>query len=471
MQRNPASDASEERNQEKGGGVTRRGLLGGAAAAAGALGLPLLRVREAEAAELDPSWTGGGLRQETSGTIAGIYHPSFKRVRDEFLRNFSERGEVGASVCVMLGAYPVVDLWGGLANPVANTPWKKDTLVHVWSCTKGVTALCAHLLATRGQLDLDAPVVQYWPEFGQQGKEGTTVEMLMSHKAGVPAIREPLPAGALYDWDFMVETLAAEAPFWTPGTRHGYHALTFGFLVGELVRRISGRPLDVFFRDEIAGPLGLDFWLTLPASEDARVAPSIPADLPGPGDPLPNWLLLALTDPTSIPALIFFNNGGYLIPGEADTRTAREAVIGATGGITNARGLARLYSELARPRLAWRPSLVNEASMVRMSRPISCGFDQFGQIPSRFACGYIKGMDNRRGTPGNQDSGLLSEDAFGHSGFGGSIGFADPRAGLSFGYAMNRQGPGTLLNPRGQSLVDAAYRSLGFSEQGGSWVR
>jgi CubicO group peptidase (beta-lactamase class C family) len=392
-------------------------------------------------------------------------------VRDEFVRNFTERGEVGASVCVMIGGLPVVDLWGGLANPVTNEPWRKDSLVHVWSCTKGATALCAHILASRGQLDLDAPVVQYWPEYGQQGKEATTVEMLLSHKAGVPALRSPLPTGALYDWEFMTESLAAEAPFWQPGTRHGYHALMFGFLVGELVRRISGRPLDVFFREEVAGPLGLDFWLTLPASQDARVAPSIPADPPAPGDPLPAWLILALTDPTSIPALAFFNSGGYLNPGVADTREAREAVIGATGGITNARRLAKMYAELARPGVLVRTRLVNDASLVRMSRTISAGFDQFGLIPSRFAAGYIKTMNNRRGTPGNQDSGVLSEDAFGHSGFGGSLGFADPSAALSFGYAMNRQGAGTLLNSRGQSLVDATYRSLGFSEKGGSFSR
>ena len=463
--------ACEERNDEQAAGVSRRGLLKGAAVAAGALSLPLLSARGAAAADSGSSWTSGGFRQESGGGVSGLWFPSFKRVRDEFVRNFAERGEVGASVCVMIGGIPVVDLWGGTANPATNAPWQKDTLVHVWSCTKGVTSLCAHLLATRGLLDLDAPVVQYWPAFGQQGKQGTTVEMLMSHKAGVPAIRQVLPTGALFDWDFMTETLAAEEPFWQPGTRHGYHALTFGFLVGELVRRISGRPLDVFFREEIAGPLGLDFWLTLPASEDARVAPTLPAALPGPGDPLPNWLIQALTDPTSIPALVFFNNGGYLNPGVADTREAREAVIGATGGITNARGLARLYSELARPRLPGRASLVDAASMVRMSRAISAGFDQFGFIPSRFAAGYVKSIDNRRGAPGNQDTGILSEDAFGHSGFGGSIGFADPGAGLSFGYAMNQQGPGTLLNPRGQSLVDAAYRSLGYSEEGGNFVR
>jgi hypothetical protein len=173
-------------------------------------------------------------------------------------------------------------------------------------------------------------------------------------------------------------------------------------------------------------------------------------------------LILALTDPTSIPALIFFNNGGYLNPGEADTRAAREAVIGAPAA-SPTRALCRLTRW--RPRVSWRPTWWS-ASLVRMSRCISAGFDQFGQIPSRFTAGCIKSMDNRRGAPGNQDTGLLSEDAFGHSGFGGSIGFADPRAGLSFGYAMSRQGPGTLLNPRGQSLVDAAYRSLGYGEGG-----
>jgi CubicO group peptidase (beta-lactamase class C family) len=460
----------DQSDGEQGAGFSRRGLLKGAAAAAGAMGLPLLATRGAEAAELDlVSALTGRFKQET-GRNSGSYHTAFKAVRDEFVRNFTERGEVGASVSVMLGGVTVVDLWGGIADPATQAPWTKDTLVHVWSCTKGVTALCAHILASRGQLDLDAPVVSYWPEFGQNGKQNVTVEQLMSHKAGVPAIRAPLPAGALYDWDFMVDALAAEAPFWEPGTRHGYHALTFGFLVGELVRRISGKPLGQFVRDEITGPLHLDLWMGLPASEDARVAPSLPAAPPS-APPFPNWFLQAISDPTSIPALIFFNSGGYLNPGEADTRAAREAVIGATGAITNARGLARLYSELARPRLPWRPSLVSDASLVRMARPISCGHDMFGLIPSRFACGYIKTMDNRRGAPANQDSGILSEDAFGHSGFGGSIGFADPRASLALGYAMNQQGPGTLLNPRGQSLVDAAYRSLGYTDVGGSFVR
>ena len=274
--------------------------------------------------------------------------------------------------------------------------------MHVWSCTKGATALCAHILASRGLLDLDAPVVDYWPEFGQNGKEATTVAMLLSHQAGVPALRDPLPAGAFYDHEFMTETLAAEAPFWEPGTRHGYHALMFGFLVGELVRRISGQSLGEFFREEVADRLGIDFSMGLPDSELARLAPIIPADPPAP--PFPNFLLQALTDPTSIPALVLFNNGGFLNPGEAETPAARAATeIGASGGFTNARALARMYQLLVDPRTAL--PLVTRAGLVRMSRTNSAGFDQFGLIPSRFALGYVKSIDNRRGSRATRTAG------------------------------------------------------------------
>jgi len=288
--------------------------------------------------------------------------------------------------------------------------------------------------------------------------------MLLSHQAGVPALRDPLPPGAFYDWDAMVDRLAAEELFWEPGTRHGYHGLTFGYLVGEVIRRVSGRTPGVFFRDEVAQPLGLDFSIGLADSELPRLAPVIPADPPTP--PFSTFLLKALTDPTSVAALVLFNNGGYLNPGEAESPAARAAETGATGAFTNARGLARLYAALG----DGGGGLVDRASLVRMSRVESAGIDGMGYIPSRFSLGYVKSIDNRRQSPGNQDSGILSEDAFGHSGFGGSIGFCDPRAGFALGYAMNKQGPGTLLNPRGQSLIDAVYRALGYREVGGNWV-
>ncbi len=442
--------------------LTRRRLLIGAAA--GALSVPLFR-GVAAAASAAPD---GLVREPAGGVVSGAWDPRFRRVRDQFVRNFSERGEVGAAVSVIAGGRRVIDLWGGTARVDTGAPWQKDTIVHVWSCTKGATALCAHILAARGLLDLDALVTDYWPEYGQNGKGGTTVAMLLSHQAGVPAIREPLPPGAFYDTEFMTETLAAEAPFWEPGTRHGYHALTFGFLVGELVRRVSGKSLGEFFRDEIADRFDIDFSMGLADSQVGRLAPIIPADPPAP--PFPNYLLAALTDPTSIQALIFFNSGGFLNPGEAESAAARaQTEIGASGGFTNARALARMYHLLVDPRLAL--PLVGRSGLVRMSRVHSAGFDQFGLIHSRFALGYVKSIDNRLGTPGNQDSDIVSEDAFHHSGFGGSIGLADPRAGFSLGYVMNKQGQGTLFNPRGQSLVDATYQSLGYTEVAGNFVR
>jgi len=207
---------------------------------------------------------GASFPSPTEGRTRRTGHPSFRGVLDEFVRNLAERGELGASVCVIVDGHVVVDLWGGVARIDAGEPRQEDTIAHVWSCTKGATALCAHILASRGLLDLDAPVVEYWPEFGQNGKQATAVAMLMSHQAGVPAIREPLPQGAFYDHELTTGILAAEVPLWEPGTRHGYHALTFGFPVGELVRRISGRTLGEFFREEVAEPLGVDFSMGLP---------------------------------------------------------------------------------------------------------------------------------------------------------------------------------------------------------------
>src|SRR6266540_3541426 len=189
-------------------------------------------------------------------TVEGSCAEQFAQVREEFERSFAERGEVGAAVCVTYRGETVVDLWGGTADPANGRAWDRDTLTHVWSATKGATALCAHMLASRGELDLNAPVVTYWPEFGKHGKDVILVRHLLSHQAGLPAIREPLPPGSFYNWQHMVDTLAQEEPFWRPGTRNGYHALTFGFLVGEVIRRESGRTFGTYFRDEVAGPLG-----------------------------------------------------------------------------------------------------------------------------------------------------------------------------------------------------------------------
>ena len=401
--------------------------------------------------------------------IEGTCTPEFIRVREQFARNFAERGEVGASVCITVDGETVVDLWGGVADPTSGRPWTADTIGHIWSGTKGATALCAHILASRGLLDLNAPVAAYWPEFAKNGKDAILVRHLLAHQAGLPAVREPLPEGAFYDWALMTDALAREEPFWRPGTRSGYHALTFGYLVGEVVRRVSGRSLGTFFREEVAQPLGIEFWLGLPEEHEHRVAPTIPAPPPGPGDPVPSFYVAALTDPTSVQALSIGNSGGYmLVPGESDTRSAHAAEMGAVGGITNARGLAGMYRALA---LGGGP-LVSPDHLALMAGVSSAtSVDAVMLIPTRFSLGFVKASDNRHLPVADRDSLLLSEDAFGHVGMGGSLGFADPRARLSFAYTMNAQRFGVAVDERCQSLIDEVYRAVGYRRtgDGGAW--
>jgi CubicO group peptidase (beta-lactamase class C family) len=418
-----------------------------------------------------------GVDASGGSTVQGTYTRKFSQVREEFERNFAERGEVGASVCVKVRGETVVDLWGGVARRATDSApavaWKQDTIGHVWSATKGATALCAHMLVSRGQLNLNAPVSAYWPEFGESwGKDKILVRQLLSHQAGLAAVRTPLPAGAFYDWELMTRTLAAEEPFWEPGTRNGYHAFTFGFLVGELVRRVSGRSLGTFFRAEVATPLGLDFWIGLPVEHEVRVAPTIPADPPQPGDPLPTFYLRAFSDPASLQALVLGNLGGYLDPGESDSRAAHAAEIGAVGGITNARALARMYELLANGGAVDGIGLVNRDQLLMMAAVSSAtSSDCTLLVPTRFAPGFVKSMDNTYLPPGDSSAVLMSETAFGHNGLGGSMGFADPDACLSFGYTMNKQGTGLGLNERGESLVNAVYRALGYRQVPGGFAR
>ena len=391
--------------------------------------------------------------------IHGICDLRFRGVREEFERNFAERGEVGASVCVTIDGRIVVDLWGGIADRRSGRLWEKDTIGLVWSCTKGATALCAHILLSRGLLDLNQTVAHYWPDFAQAGKDSVTVRMLLDHQAGLPAIRQPLASGAVYGWQTMIDALAAESPFWEPGTRQGYHATTFGHLVGEVVRRVSGKPFEVFFRDEVARPLELDFHIGLPAANEPRVAPTIRADPPPPGEARSRFLTVMASDPASIQALTVKNTGRRAAASDHDSHDAHRAVLPSQGGITNARGLAGLYAPLA----MGGGQLVDGDTLKQMSAVSSAiGIDATLLIGLRIALGFWKSSDNRRGPADARDSIILSEEAFGHPGMGGSLGFADPAARMSFGYTMNKQGRGVCLNERGQSLVDAVYRSLGY---------
>ena len=403
----------------------------------------------------------------------GLCKPGFERVAEAFSKNFDSKGEIGASVCLTVGGQTVVDLWGGVADPKTQVPWTRDTVSIVFSCTKGATALCAHVLASRGKLDLDAPVVELWPEFGQHGKEGVTTRMMLDHSSAVPALRGPVKDSGPFEWDYMTARLADEVPFWQPGTRNGYHGFTFGWTAGEMVRRAAGKSLGTFFRDEVAKPLGLDFWIGLPEEIELRVAPITPHVYKA-ADAVTPFMRDLSTDKQSIASLFFFNVGAWRTKG-ANARESHAAEIGAANGVTNARGLAGMYAPLANG----GGMLVDAKTLTRMGEVSMATHDDATlRIPTRFALGFMKSMDNRQRSMGAKlfgedvDSVILGSAAFGHVGAGGSLGFADPSAGLSFGYTMNRMGPGLLMNERGQALVDAAYLSLGYkNKDGGVWVK
>jgi CubicO group peptidase (beta-lactamase class C family) len=404
-------------------------------------------------------------REVPQGVVEGRCDPRFAPVAEAFLRNFAEFGEVGASVALSLDGETLVDLWGGTADPESGRVWAEDTVSIVFSCTKGATALCAHILSSQGKLDLEAPVAEIWPEFARAGKEGVTTRMMLDHSAGVPVLRAAVKPDCLMDWDYMTGRLAEEAPFWEPGTRNGYHALTFGFTVGEIVRRVAGQSLGSFFQEQVARPLGLDFWIGLPESVEPRVAPII-RNLAPPKEPT-LFIQALTTDPQSIPNRFMTNSGNWGAVG-FNTRAGRAAEIGAANGITNARGLAGMYAPLAKD----GGGLVDADTLGRMEEvAMATHLDATLMLPTRFSMGFMKSMDNRRRRPGG-DSAILGRRGFGHVGAGGSIGFADPECGLSFGYTMNRMGAGILLNERGQGLIDAAYRCLGYrSNEAGVWQR
>ncbi len=388
-----------------------------------------------------------------SNPIGGSADAAFQAVADEFTRNFAERGEVGASVCVSIGGETVADLWGGIADPETGKVWERDTVSIVFSCTKAATALCAHMLVDRGLLKLHAPVSEYWPEFAKNGKENTTVQMMLNHESAVPALRDPVREGGFNDWDYMIKRMEDEEAFWEPGTRNGYHMVNFGWTVGELVRRVSGKSLGQFFREEVAGPLGADFWIGIPDDFDHDIAPIIPF-IPEPGMEFSPFTKKLMTEPTSIQALSLLNHGGWT----ANQTEAHKAEIGGAGGISNARGQVAMYEPLANGGSINGVDIVSSERLAQMERvSTATQVDATLLTPTRFASGFMKSMDNRAYPGGDQMSAIIGERAFGHVGAGGSIGFADPQYDLAFSYTMNKMGAGLLLNERGQSLIDAVY--------------
>ncbi len=388
------------------------------------------------------------MRKGTNVDIQGECDPKFSEVREEFERSFTERGDVGASVCVMVEGEPVVDLWGGIANPGTGAPWKKDTITVVMSMTKGATALCAHILADRDELDLDVPVAHYWPEFAANGKEDIPVRMLLNHQAGLPGFRHTIPTGKPYDWEYMTAAIAAERPFWQPGRNYAYHSLTFGWLVGEVVRRVSGKSIGTFFREEVAQPLGLDFWIGLPESEEDRAAPLIPR-LHDEETEAPDAALREAA----------VSSGVNEERGWWNTREAHAAELPASGGLTNARSAARMYAALSLGGTLNGVRLVGPATVARMARTQSVLLsDALGDIEAPFSLGFMKAPE---------DTGL-PESIFGHSGAGGSMGMVDPRERLSFSYVMNQMSETERWLP----LARAVYRSIGYRQgKYGIWLR
>lgn len=383
--------------------------------------------------------------------VEGNCDPKFRKVREVFEENFRDRKEVGASVALTVDGKSVVDLWGGYADKNRTKQWTRDTIVNVYSTTKGLTAICAHRLVDEGRLDLDAPVAKYWPEFAQAGKAKLPVRYLLSHRAGLPAVRAPLEVEDLFNWNTMCSALAATEPWWEPGTKHGYHALTFGFLVGEVVRRITGKSLGTYFRDELAIPLGLDCHIGLDASHDDRVASMIPSPPPPPD--APNIFAEVLKNPESVTAKAFNNPAAMMRPEYgANSRIWRGAELPAANGHTTARALARLYGALAIGGEVDGVRVLKPSGIARCYDEQSYGPDEVLFLTTRFSLGFMM----------SQPGAALGPNAhsFGHPGAGGSLGFADPDAKVGFGYTMNQMAAGILIDPRATALIEAAYQSL-----------
>ena len=385
--------------------------------------------------------------------LNGTVDDAFAPVGRELTRNFRERGEAGAAVCVEVDGKVVVDAWGGVKNPRTGEPWGPDTIVLVFSSTKGATSLCAHLLAARGEIDLDAPIARVWPAFAAAGKDAITLRQALAHRGGLPAIEQPLPMEASYDFERMTAAIAAQAPHWAPDTAHGYHPFTFGWIVGEVIRRASHDTVGGFFRRALGDPLALELWIGLPEEHEARVARILPP-LPPTG---PTRFLAALLSPESLTARSFLNPITFFAPGGPNSRAMRAAEIPAANGVASARGLAGLYGLLARGGAHGGKEIVPSATVADLGRVVSDGDDRVLLQRTRFSAGYMKSVETPEGAAWFGPS----PEAFGHTGAGGSFGMADPVARVSIGYVMNQMGSGALLNDRGQAIIDAVYESLG----------
>ena len=378
--------------------------------------------------------------------INGYCDSRFAAVREAFVNNFIEHEEIGASVCIQVDGKVVVDLWGGFANVKKTQPWRHDQLVNVFSVGKGVTSLVAAQCVDRGEITYDTRIVDVWPEFGVQGKENMRLKDALAHRVGLPAIRNPLVSNAMYDWQMMCAALAAETPWWTPGEAHGYHVNTFGFIVGEVLRRATGKSVGTLLRERVATPLSIDLHLGCPTFLHNRMAefdwPGVPpSDIPPTG----------LTDEQLLQYNTYYNPPGLSGAFTVNTPEWRQAEIPSTNMHASASAVARMYSALAHGGSVDGIHLISHETLAIATTEVSHGEDRvLGRI-SRFAHGFQIPIPERGFGP--------HPEAFGHFGAGGSVGFCDPVSRVGFGYVMNQMGP-RWQNPRNKALINALYESL-----------
>jgi CubicO group peptidase (beta-lactamase class C family) len=376
--------------------------------------------------------------------IHGHIDPRFEGVRAAFAANFASDsnpgGDIGASFCATKDGEIVVDIWGGIADADSGRAWERDTIINVYSTTKTMCALTALLLADRGVLDFASPVARYWPEFAANGKAGVTVAHLMSHSAGLSGWKEPITKDDLYDWDKVTALLAAQAPYWEPGTAPGYHAMTQGLLVGEVVRRITGRSLGTVFRTEIAEPLGADFHIGLPASEDVRVATLIPPPV-GQG----------IADMTDRPLTANMASNPPINPLETRTRAWRAAELPAANGHGNARSVAIVQTLVANGGVSNGKRILSEAGVRRALEKQVEGDDMVLGLPVVYGLGY--------GLPGGRLP-LPNPNSCFWGGYGGSLVINDLDARTTFAYVMNRMAGTTVGDMRAFNLAIAMWQGL-----------
>ena len=378
--------------------------------------------------------------------IHGTCDAAFHAVRDAFQNNFIEHGEIGAAVCITVNGVKVADLWGGFSNPQKTAMWQEDQLVNAFSIGKGVIAVVAAQCVAKGLITYDTRVASLWPEFAVYGKENLTLQDLLGHRAGLPAVRNRLPPNAMFDWKRMTVALADEKPWWTPGQQHGYHVNTYGFLVGEMLRRTTGESMGQLISEYIAKPLHAEIYLGTPAHLHSRIA-----DYEWPNDPFPEQEPAGLDEEQLLQFNTYYNPSGLSGAGVVNSAPWRLAVMPSTNVHASARAISNLYTSLAYGGSHSRIELLPREILGIASSEVSNGDDRILHRTSRFAHGFQLPIPERGFGP--------NPESFGHFGAGGSVGFCDPKAKVGFGYVMNQMGP-RWQNPRNRALIDSLYSCL-----------